>query len=97
MPLGIRKIRLTGGEPLMRPKLPDLVAKLSAFRSSRSRAHDQWRALADLAKPLHDAGLRRLNIHLDTLDRGRFEKISRRDELARVWPVWKPPRPRATK
>ena len=40
--------------------------------------------LADAAKPLHDAGLRRLNIHLDTLDRERFCQIARRDDLGRV-------------
>ncbi len=85
MPLGIRKIRLTGGEPLMRPKLADLVAKLSAFREIHDVAlTTNGVLLAEAAKPLHEAGLRRLNIHLDTLDRARFEQITRRDELARV-------------
>jgi len=85
VPLGIRKIRLTGGEPLMRPKLTDLVAKLSAFQEVRDLAlTTNGVLLADLAKPLHEVGLRRLNIHLDTLDRARFEQITRRDELARV-------------
>jgi len=83
--LGIRKIRLTGGEPLLRPKLPDLVAKLSALPQVRDLAlTTNGVLLADAAKPLHDAGLRRLNIHLDTLDRERFRQISRRDDLGRV-------------
>jgi len=85
VPLGIRKIRLTGGEPLMRPKLPDLVAKLSAIEQVRDLAlTTNGVLLADAAQPLHDAGLRRLNIHLDTLDRERFRQITRRDELGRV-------------
>ncbi len=85
VPLGIRKIRLTGGEPLMRPKLPELVAKLSALGQVRDLAlTTNGVLLAEAAQPLHDAGLRRLNVHLDTLDRARFRQISRRDDLARV-------------
>ncbi len=83
--LGIRKIRLTGGEPLMRPKLPDLIAALSQFPEIRDLAlTTNGVLLADAAKPLHDAGLRRLNIHLDTLNRERFREICRRDDLGRV-------------
>ena len=40
--------------------------------------------LEELAQPLYDAGLRRLNVHIDTLDRARFERITRRDDLDRV-------------
>ena len=83
--LGIDKIRLTGGEPLLRPKLPDLVARMSALPGLRDLAlTTNGVLLADAAKPLHDAGLRRLNVHLDTLDRERFRQISRRDDLPRV-------------
>ena len=83
--LGINKVRLTGGEPLLRPKLPDLVARMSALPGVRDLAlTTNGVLLADAAKPLHDAGLRRLNIHLDTLDRERFRQISRRDDLLRV-------------
>ena len=83
--LGIRKIRLTGGEPLMRPKLANLVAKLSRFENVHDLAlTTNGVLLADAAQPLHDAGLRRLNIHLDTLDRERFRQIARRDDLHRV-------------
>ncbi len=85
VPLGIGKIRLTGGEPLLRPKLPDLVEKLSAISGIRDLAlTTNGVLLADAAQPLHSAGLRRLNVHLDTLDRERFRLISRRDDLARV-------------
>jgi GTP 3',8-cyclase len=85
VPLGIRKIRLTGGEPLMRPKLPDLVEKLSAIGNIRDLAlTTNGVMLAEAAQPLHAAGLRRLNIHLDTLDRERFRQITRRDDFSRV-------------
>jgi cyclic pyranopterin phosphate synthase len=85
VPLGIRKIRLTGGEPLLRPKLPDLVARLSAIGQVRDLAlTTNGVLLAEAAKALHDAGLRRLNIHLDTLDRERFRQITRRDDFGRV-------------
>ncbi|HEY3457826.1 MAG TPA: GTP 3',8-cyclase MoaA [Bryobacteraceae bacterium] len=85
VPLGIDKIRLTGGEPLLRPKLPQLVEKLAGQQGIRDLALTTNAVLlANHAKPLFDAGLRRLNIHLDTLDRERFAQITRRDELPRV-------------
>ncbi len=85
VPLGIQKIRLTGGEPLMRPHLPKLIAKLSAIPGIRDLALTTNAVLlADAAQPLYDAGLRRLNIHLDTLDPERFRRITRRDDLGRV-------------
>jgi len=85
VPLGIDKIRLTGGEPLLRPKLPLLVEKLAGQKGIRDLALTTNAVLlANHARPLFDAGLRRLNIHLDTLDRERFAQITRRDELPRV-------------
>ena len=85
VPLGVHKIRLTGGEPLMRPRLSDLIAKLSAIPGIRDLAlTTNGVLLADAAEALHAAGLRRLNIHLDTLDRERFRQITRRDDLSRV-------------
>jgi cyclic pyranopterin phosphate synthase len=85
VPLGIDKIRLTGGEPLLRPKLPLLVEKLADQKGIRDLALTTNAVLlAGRAQPLFDAGLRRLNIHLDTLDRERFAQITRRDELPRV-------------
>ena len=83
--LGVDKIRLTGGEPLLRPKLPDLIAGLVGLRGLRDLAlTTNGVLLPSSAQPLFDAGLRRLNIHLDTLDRERFRTITRRDELPRV-------------
>jgi len=85
LPLGIRKIRLTGGEPLLRPKLPDLIASLSELAGIQDLALTTNAVLlAGAAKPLFEAGLQRLNVHLDTLDRERFRIISRRDDLPRV-------------
>lgn len=83
--LGITKLRITGGEPLVRRDLPDLIAMLAAIPGIRDIALTTNAVLlADLAAPLRDAGLSRLNIHLDTLDRDRFLQITRRDDLARV-------------
>ena len=85
VPLGFTKLRITGGEPLLRPKLPDLIAELSAVADIRDLALTTNAVLlADAARPLYEAGLRRLNIHLDTLDRERFRTITRRDDLDRV-------------
>lgn len=83
--LGVNKIRVTGGEPLVRKDLPLLIRKLSAIEGVRDIAlTTNGVLLAEQAQALYDAGLRRLNVHLDTLDRGRFVEISRRDELHRV-------------
>lgn len=85
IPLGIRKVRLTGGEPLLRPGLPDLIAQISGMPGLADVALTTNAVLlARMAKPLYDAGLRRLNVHLDTLDRERFHQITRRDDLPRV-------------
>lgn len=83
--LGVTKIRITGGEPLLRKDLPVLIAKLAAVPGIRDLAMTtNGVLLAEHAPALYDAGLRRLNIHLDTLDRARFEQITRRDNLGRV-------------
>lgn len=83
--LGVNKIRITGGEPLVRKDLPVLIRKLGAIEGIRDIAlTTNGVLLAGQAQDLYDAGLRRLNVHLDTLDRGRFQQITRRDELHRV-------------
>jgi GTP 3',8-cyclase len=83
--LGIRKVRITGGEPLVRKNLGTLIRKLSAIPGMEDLAlTTNGVLLAAQAQELYDAGLRRINIHLDTLDRERFFKITRRDELGRV-------------
>lgn len=83
--LGIGKLRITGGEPLVRKDLPRLIQMLADIPHLRDIALTTNAVLLkDLARPLREAGLHRLNIHLDTLDRERFQRITRRDDLARV-------------
>lgn len=83
--LGVSKIRITGGEPLVRRDLPELVRKLAAIDGVSDLAlTTNGLLLSEQAQALHNAGLRRLNVHLDTLDRERFLQITRRDELHRV-------------
>jgi cyclic pyranopterin phosphate synthase len=83
--LGITKVRITGGEPLVRKDLPQLVRRIAALPEIRDLAlTTNGVLLRELAAPLYDAGLRRINVHLDTLDRERFIRITRRDELDRV-------------
>lgn len=82
---GISKIRLTGGEPLMRRDLPELVARLARLPGlSDIGLTTNGLQLAPLAQPLFDAGLRRLNLSLDTLDPARFEQLTRRTGLEQV-------------
>lgn len=83
--LGVSKVRITGGEPLVRRGLDGLVRRLAQIPGIRDLAlTTNGLLLAEQAQALYDAGLRRLNVHLDTLDRERFSRISRRDELGRV-------------
>lgn len=83
--LGVRKIRITGGEPLVRRDLHVLVRRLAAIPGIEDLAlTTNGVLLAEQAQALYDAGLRRINVHLDTLDRARFRQIARRDELDRV-------------
>ncbi|WP_260928018.1 GTP 3',8-cyclase MoaA [Novosphingobium sp. 9] len=89
---GITKLRLTGGEPLVRRDVIDLIRALGR----RVGADDGQGALeeltlttngtrlAEFADDLFDAGVRRINVSLDTLDRARFEALTRRDSLGQV-------------
>jgi cyclic pyranopterin phosphate synthase len=78
-------VRVTGGEPLVRKGVADLVRKLAAIPEIQDLAlTTNGVLLPQLAEPLYQAGLRRINVHLDTLDRERFTRITRRDELDRV-------------
>ncbi len=84
-PLGIDKIRLTGGEPLMRRDLPRLVAMICAIPGIRDVGlTTNGILLADQAQALFDAGMRRINVSLDALDPARFRELTRRDGLDRV-------------
>ncbi len=80
---GVRSIRLTGGEPLVRARLATLVEQLAALGVDLSMTTN-GATLAQHAQDLRNAGLKRINISLDTLDRDRFIELTRRDELARV-------------
>jgi cyclic pyranopterin phosphate synthase len=85
--LGIRNIRLTGGEPLVRRDLPDIVRRLAALAplglDDLSLTTNGF-LLERLAQPLADAGLRRLNVSCDSLLRETFRAITRRDALDQV-------------
>ncbi len=83
--LGVNKIRLTGGEPLLRRDLPSLVRMIAAVPGIEDIGlTTNGLLLANQAQQLFDAGLRRLNVSLDTLDAGRFFELSRREGLPQV-------------
>jgi cyclic pyranopterin phosphate synthase len=83
--LGINSIRLTGGEPLARPGFPELVARLAAVPglTDLSLTTNGYLLERD-ADQLVEAGLRRVNVSIDSLQRDRFFQITRRDALPRV-------------
>ena len=75
--LGVRKLRLTGGEPLLRKRLPDLVARLARIDGIQDIAlTTNGSLLAAHARALRDAGLGRITVSLDTLDAAVFEALS---------------------
>jgi cyclic pyranopterin phosphate synthase len=83
--LGVDKVRLTGGEPLMRRDLPALVERLAAKPRIRDLAMTtNGVLLAAHADALKSAGLHRITVSLDTLRRDRFQELTRSDELDRV-------------
>ncbi|MCH2585628.1 MAG: radical SAM protein, partial [Planctomycetes bacterium] len=84
-PMGIRKLRLTGGEPLLRRDLPRLISLLRAIEGIDDIAlTTNALLLAEQAEALQKSGLDRVNVSLDSLLRERFEQITRRDALDRV-------------
>ena len=88
--LGVMKLRITGGEPLVRRNLPDLVAMLAAIRTPQGEPTDltlttNGSALRALAEPLADAGLQRITVSLDSLDDATFRRMNGVDfPVARV-------------
>lgn len=83
--LGVRRVRLTGGEPTVRRDLVDLVRLLRAIPGLEEIAlSTNGHRLPELAEPLRAAGVDRLNVSLDSLDPARFQRITRRGDLARV-------------
>ncbi len=85
---GVTGIRLTGGEPTVRAHLPVLVGKLARLGNEHGPVDlamtTNGATMRGVALTLREAGLRRVNISLDTLDREKFERMTRRDELVRV-------------
>jgi cyclic pyranopterin phosphate synthase len=83
--LGINKIRLTGGEPLVRRGVPELIKRLYGIKGLKDISlTTNGIGLITQAKDLYDAGLRRINVSLDTLDEAKFEQMTRRKVLSRV-------------
>jgi cyclic pyranopterin phosphate synthase len=83
--LGIEEVRYTGGEPLLRRELVDIVARTSALAPRpRVSLTTNGIGLARVAVALAEAGLDRVNVSLDTLDRDTFKQLAHRDRLADV-------------
>ena len=84
--LGVTKIRLTGGEPTIRPGIVELVREIAATPGVKDVAMTTNAVLLDrLARPLAEAGLKRVNISIDTLDAEKFHRITRWGHLDDVW------------
>jgi GTP 3',8-cyclase len=85
VPLGVRSVRLTGGEPLVRRELPKLIAMLSAIDGLEDLSlTTNGYLLETMAEELVEAGLERINVSLDSLSRDRFFQMTRRDSLPQV-------------
>ncbi len=83
--MGVRKIRLTGGEPLIRPGIVDLCRNISALPGLRELVMTSNGSQLDrLARPLAEAGVKRMNISLDSLDPHKFRAITRIGDLDQV-------------
>lgn len=86
--LGIVEVRLTGGEPLLRPDAVDVVAAMAQIEGEQGPLEVSLTTnalrLPELAGDLRSAGLARVNISIDTLDRATFARLTRRDRLADV-------------
>ncbi|MBD8682676.1 GTP 3',8-cyclase MoaA [Pseudomonas sp. CFBP 13719] len=83
--LGTRKIRLTGGEPLVRSGIVDLCRRIAALPGLQELCMTtNGSRLETLAQPLFDAGVKRLNISLDSLDPARFRELTRTGDLNKV-------------
>jgi cyclic pyranopterin phosphate synthase len=84
--LGFDKIRLTGGEPTVRARVVDLVRQIAATPGIRTLTMTtNGVLLSKLARPLAEAGLKRVNVSLDTLDPARFRRVTRWGSLDQVW------------
>lgn len=89
VPLGFTRFRLTGGEPLIRPGVVDIVRAIAALSDTRDLAMTtNGFLLAPMAQKLYDAGLRRINISLDSLDPGTFDTLAGTRGRSRWQQVW---------
>src|SRR6201997_4637226 len=75
--MGIRKVRVTGGDPLVRPGVEDFIARLKATGVGELSTTTNGHLLAERLDALLAAGLDRINISLDSLDRDKFERVTR--------------------
>jgi GTP 3',8-cyclase len=82
--LGVDEVRLTGGEPTLRPGLPELVARVSQLPLRSLSLTTNGFLLRSMSRPLAEAGLKRINVSLDTLQHDRFHQIARRHGLDEV-------------
>jgi GTP 3',8-cyclase len=83
---GVRRIRLTGGEPLVHPHILEVVRRVALIPQIQDVSLTTNAMLLErFAQPLADAGLKRVNISLDTLNRARFKRITRGGDINRVW------------
>ncbi len=84
--VGFNKIRLTGGEPLLRKDAVEIVDRLQKIEGITDLGMTTNAILLpDLAQPLFDAGLRRINIHIDTLDPARLKRVMRFGTFEQIW------------
>ena len=82
--MGIKNVRITGGEPLVRLNLPELIAELNELDLNDISLTTNGVLLVEKAEELKKAGLDRVNISLDSLDKDKYKEITRRDQYARV-------------
>ncbi len=89
IPVGFTRFRLTGGEPLLRPRVVELVRAIASLPQTQDLSMTtNGFLLAGMAQDLYDAGLRRINISLDSLDPGTFDKIIGNRGRSRWQQVW---------
>ncbi len=89
IPVGFTRFRLTGGEPLLRPRVVELVRQIAAFPQTQDISMTtNGFLLAPLAQNLYNAGLRRINISLDSLDADTFDQIIGNQGPSRWQDVW---------
>ncbi|MEW6400590.1 MAG: GTP 3',8-cyclase MoaA [Chloroflexota bacterium] len=84
--VGVKRVRLTGGEPLVRPDIVEIVARLASIPGIEEVSLTTNAMLLErFAQPLAEAGLKRVNISLDTLDEDKFKRITRGGDMDRLW------------